>query len=233
MIGFQAAVVRLGGRAVLHDLDLVLRPGELAALCGPNGAGKSTLMRALAGMLPGTPRRDPSRVAYLPQGASCAWGLTVAEVAALGRIPHGDAAAAPVSRALQECGLIGLRDARVNRISGGQARRAMLARAFATEPEVFLLDEPTADLDPAAAHEIMALLRDTAHASLKPGAPRRSVLVVMHALDLAMRYSDRMLVLQAGRIVADAAPAEALPHAAAAFGLPYGADPAPRLLPPR
>ncbi len=103
----------------------------------------------------------------------------------------------------------------------------MLARAFATEPEVFLLDEPTADLDPAAAHEVMTLLRDTAHA-----APGRSVLVVMHALELAMRYADRMLVLQAGRIVADATPAEALPQAAAAFGLPFGADPAPRLLPP-
>jgi len=236
VIGFQAAEVCLGGRPVLHDIDLELRPGELAALCGPNGAGKSTLMRALAGLVSGSPRRDPRRIAYLPQGAGCAWGLTVAEVAALGRIPHGDQAEAPVSRALLECGLIGLRDARVDRISGGQARRAMLARAFATEPEVFLLDEPTADLDPAAAHEVMTLLRDTAHGvrgDAEGGTPRRSVLVVMHALDLALRYADRMLVLRDGRIVADAAPAEALPHAAAAFGLPFGADPSPRLLPPR
>ena len=228
MIGFRAAVVRLAGREVLHDIDLTLAPGQLAALCGPNGAGKSTLMRGLAGLLPGTPRRDPRRIAYLPQGAGCAWGLTVAEVAALGRIPHGDAAVAPVSNALQQCGLVSLRDARVDRISGGQARRAMLARALATEPEVFLLDEPTADLDPAAAHEVMTLLRDIAH-----GPPSRCVLVVMHALDLAMRYADRMLVLRDGRIVADAVPAEALPDAAAAFGLPFGSDPAPRLLPPR
>jgi iron complex transport system ATP-binding protein len=227
VIGLRADTVLLGGRAVLHDIDFSLAPGQLVALCGPNGAGKSTLVRALAGLLPGTPRRDPRRVAYLPQGAACAWALTVAEVAALGRIPHGDQAAAPVARALQQCGLVGLRDARVNRISGGQARRAMLARAFATEPEVFLLDEPTADLDPAAAHEVMALLRETAHR-----APGRSVLVVLHALDLALRHADRMLVLQAGRIVADAAPAEALPHAAAAFGLPFGSDPSARLLPP-
>ena len=227
MIGFRAPTVCLGGRPVLHDIDVELRSGELTALCGPNGAGKSTLLRALAGLLPGSPPRDPRRVAYLPQGAACAWGLTVAEVAALGRIPHRDAAVAPVSRALRECGLIGLRDARVDRISGGQARRAMLARAFATEPEVFLLDEPTADLDPAAAHEVMTLLRDTAHDQ------RRGILVVMHALDLALRYADRMLVLQRGRIIADAAPGDALPHAAAAFGLPFGSDPAPRLLPPR
>ena len=227
MIALRAASLLLGGRAVVHDIDLTIPPGQFVALCGPNGSGKTTLLRALAGLLPGSPPRDPRRVAWLPQGARCAWGLTVAEVAGLGRIPHGDDAAAPVIRALESCGLIGLRNARVDRISGGQARRAMLARAFATEPEVFLLDEPTADLDPAAAHEIMALLRDTAH-----GTPRRSVVVVMHALDLALRYADRMLVLREGRLIADAPPLDALPDAAAAFGLPFGSDPAPRLLPP-
>jgi iron complex transport system ATP-binding protein len=227
MIALHAPALCLGGRAVVHAIDLTIAPGELVALCGPNGSGKTTLLRALAGLLPGTPPRDARRIAYLPQGARCAWGLTVAEVAELGRIPHGDAAAAPVIRALESCGLIGLRNARVDRISGGQARRAMLARAFATEPEVFLLDEPTADLDPAAAHAIMALLRATAH-----GAPPRSVVVVMHALDLALRYADRMLVLREGRLIADAAPLDALPDAAAAFGLPFGSDPAPRLLPP-
>jgi iron complex transport system ATP-binding protein len=225
MIGLVAPVVRLGQRDVLHDISFDADAGTLTVLCGPNGAGKTTLLRALAGLLPGLPRPDPRRVAYLPQGARCAWGLTVAQVAALGRIPHRDAAEAPITRALRSCGLMDLRAMRVDRLSGGQARRAMLARAFATEPEVFLLDEPTADLDPAAAHDIMALLRDTAHA----GA---AVVVVLHALDLALRYGDRLVVLQGGRIVADAPPAEALAHAAAAFGLPWGSDPTPRLLPP-
>jgi len=228
MIALEAGAVSLGGRIVLRKVDVRIAAGEVVALCGPNGAGKTTLLRALAGLLSGTPRRDPRRVAYLPQGASCAWGLTVTEVAALGRIPHNDFAVAPVTRALAACGLIGLRSARVDRISGGQARRAMLARAFATEPEVFLLDEPTADLDPAAAHEIMALLRSTAH-----GEPPRTVVVVMHALDLALRYADRMLVLRDGQLVADARPVDALPAAAAAFGLPYGVEPNPVLLPPR
>jgi iron complex transport system ATP-binding protein len=227
MIALKADALRLGRRTVVRDIDLRIEPGELVAVCGPNGSGKTTLLRGLAGLLPGTPRRDPRRVAYLPQGARCAWGLTVAEVAELGRIPHGDSAAAPITKALESCGLIGLRNARVDRISGGEARRAMLARTFATEPEVFLLDEPTADLDPAAAHQIMALLRDTAH-----GTSPRSVVVVMHALDLALRYADRMLVLREGRIVADAPPLDALPDAAAAFGLPFGSDRAPRLLPP-
>jgi iron complex transport system ATP-binding protein len=222
MIALRTPSIALAGRTVLRDIDLTLRPGELTCLAGPNGAGKTTLLRALAGLLPGS---EPRRLAYLPQGMHCAWGLTVGEVAALGRLPHRDAARAPVERALVRCGIDGLRDARIDRISGGQARRAMLARAFATEPDVFLLDEPTADLDPAAAYEIMALLRATARAGC-------TVAVVLHALDLAVRYADRLVVLADGRIIADAAPADALPAVAAAFGLPYGTDPAPRLLPP-
>lgn len=223
-IAVQDVTVKLGGRTVLRDVSMRAGPGELVALCGPNGAGKSTLLRVLAGLLPGgTPA--PRRVAFLEQGARSAWGLTVAEVAALGRIPHRDDAAEPVERALVQCGVEHLRNRRVDRVSGGQARRAMLARAFATQPEVFLLDEPTADLDPAAAHDIMTLLSDTA----RDGA---TVVVVLHALDLALRYASRMIVLQAGRVVADAAPADALPAAAEAFGLPWGVSDQPGLLPP-
>ena len=156
MIGVSHLTVTLGGRDVLHDVSLAVAEGELVALCGPNGAGKSTLLRALAGLLPGTRPRDPRCVAWVPQGAHSAWGLTVEQVAALGRIPHRDQATAPVVRALQRCGVESLRAHRVDRISGGEARRAMLARAFATEPKVLLLDEPTADLDPAASHTTTA-----------------------------------------------------------------------------
>ena len=225
MIGVSHLSVTLGGRAALHDVSLAVAAGELLALCGPNGAGKSTLLRALAGLLPETPARDPRKVAWLRQGAHSVWGLTVEQVAGLGRIPHRDEAGAPVTRALQLCGIEALRAARVDRISGGEARRAMLARVFATEPEVLLLDEPTADLDPAASHAIMCLLRATADGG-------RAVVVVLHALDLALRYADRVVVLVEGRIAADVPADQALPAAAAAFGLPFGADPAPRLLPP-
>jgi iron complex transport system ATP-binding protein len=217
--------VSLGGRTVLHDVSFAAGAGELVALCGPNGAGKSTLLRVLAGLLPGTAPRDPRRVVWLPQGARCAWALTVEQVAALGRIPHRDRADAPVTKALDICGIVGLRAARVDRISGGEARRAMLARAFATEPDVFLLDEPTADLDPAASHAIMRLLRATADAG-------RTVVVVLHAIDLALRYAHRVVVLAGGRVTADLPAAEALPAAAAAFGLRFGSDPELRLLPP-
>jgi iron complex transport system ATP-binding protein len=225
VIGVSHASVTLGGRTVLHDVSLTAGPGEMIALCGPNGAGKSTLLRVLAGLLPGTTAPDPRRVAYVPQGARCAWGITVEQVAELGRIPHRDQVAAPVTKALELCGILGLRSARVDRISGGEARRAMLARAFATEPEVFLLDEPTADLDPAASHAIMRLLRSTADAG-------RTVIVVLHALDLALRYAHRVVVLTSGRLTANLPATQALPAAAAAFGLPWGTDPEPRLLPP-
>jgi iron complex transport system ATP-binding protein len=225
VIAVSHLTVALGGQAVLSDISLAAGPGELVALCGPNGAGKSTLLRALAGLLPDTPKRDPRRVVWLQQGARSSWGLTVEQVAALGRIPHRDGAAAPVTKALQLCGIEMLRTARVDRISGGEARRAMLARAFATEPDVFLLDEPTADLDPAASHAIMRLLRATADGG-------RTVIVVLHAIELALRYAHRVVVLQEGCVVADLPPEQALPAAAAVFGLPIGVDPSPRLQPP-
>jgi iron complex transport system ATP-binding protein len=225
VIALSHASVALNGRAVLHDVSFAAGPGELVALCGPNGAGKSTLLRALAGLLPDTIASDPRRVAYLPQGARCAWGMTVEQVASLGRIPHRDNAVAPVTKALELCGIVALRATRVDRISGGEARRAMLARVFATEPEVFLLDEPTADLDPAASHAIMRLLRTTADAG-------RTAVVVLHAVDLALRYAHRVVVLADGRVAADLPAEQALSAAAAAFGIPFGTDAEPRLLPP-
>jgi iron complex transport system ATP-binding protein len=229
VIGWDGTDIALGGRMVLRGAAFRAGAGELVALCGPNGAGKSTLLRALAGLLPGTPAQDPRRVAWLPQGARSAWGLTVEEVAALGRVPHGDGASpagrAAVAAALAACGVAQLRSARIDRLSGGQARRAMIARVLATAPQVLLLDEPTADLDPAAAHEVMALLRRRAEAG-------GCVVVVLHALDLALHHATRMVVLAGGRIVADDVPVGALPAAAAAFGLAFGPDPAPRLLPP-
>jgi len=214
---------RLGGRAVLHGVDFTAGPGECVALCGPNGAGKSTLLRGLAGLLPGQ-RPRPRAVAYLPQGAACAWPLTIRQVAALGRLPHGDANPYAIASALAACGVADLADRRIDQVSGGQARRAMLARALATQPQALLLDEPVADLDPAAAQEIMALLAGFAAAG-------GIVVAVLHALDLAAAHASRICVLQDGRIVADAAPAAALPAAAAAFGLRYDPEWRPLLRP--
>jgi iron complex transport system ATP-binding protein len=100
----------------------------------------------------------------------------------------------------------------------------MLARVLATEARVLLLDEPTSDLDPAAAEALMVLLRRQADGGV-------AVVVVLHAVDLAMRHAGRVVVMRGGAIVADGAPGEVLEAAAAAFGMRVGSDPAPRLLP--
>lgn len=224
MIAARGLSVELGGRLVLDRVDFLAQDGSLTALAGPNGAGKSTLLKALCGILPGFAKPDPRRCAYLAQGAEAAWGLTVEEVAFLGRIPHGDRRRGPVERALTEAGVAALRSQRIDRLSGGEVRRAMLARVFATEPQVMLLDEPTADLDPKAAFAIMGLLKQVA-------ASGRTVVVVLHAIDLALRFADRLVVLDRGRIVGDGPPLATLPAAAASFGLRFGEDSLPHLLP--
>jgi iron complex transport system ATP-binding protein len=221
-LGLDRFSLTLGGRQVLHDVSLWPVRGAMLALCGPNGAGKTSILRALAGLFPGAPAPRPRQVAYLPQNAHASWPLSVEQIVTLGRIPHGDTAQPPIDNALRRCGIEALRQARIDRISGGEARRAMLARVFATEPGMFLLDEPTADLDPAASHAILRLLRETAEA----GA---SVVVVLHAVELAAEYAHRIVLVDQGRIVADRPSAGALEEAAALFGMRAGLG--PRLLP--
>jgi iron complex transport system ATP-binding protein len=213
VIGVSGLSVSLGGRPVLRNVSFTAGAGELVALVGPNGAGKTTLLRALAGVLPEAPGRpDPRRVAYLPQGARCAWGLTVRQVAALGRLPFGGRDDGQVAAALHRCGVLDLAERRIDQVSGGQARRAMLARALAGGPRVLLLDEPVADLDPPACHAVMRLLREFAAAG---GA----VVTVLHALELAVAYAGRMVVLADGAVAADGTPAVVGPKAAGVFGM--------------
>jgi iron complex transport system ATP-binding protein len=233
MIAAEGLVVRLDGRTVLDRVSLAVAPGELVALVGPNGAGKSTLLRALAGLirpnagavtLDGAPlavlapRARARRIAWLEQGARAAWGMTVREIAGLGRLPHGDAARPPVAAALAAVGLDHMADRRIDRLSGGEARRAMIARVLATAPDVMLLDEPCADLDPAQGFAVMRLLRDEA-------AKGRAVIVVLHDLALAAHYAGRMALLESGRLVADAAPDAVMADALAGrvFGVRIGA----------
>jgi iron complex transport system ATP-binding protein len=218
--------VTLGGRPVLRDVTLRVGAGAFVALVGPNGAGKTTLLRALAGVLPEAPglRPDPRRVAYLPQGARCAWGLTVRQVAALGRLPFAGRDDGAVDAALKACGVLDLAERRIDLVSGGQARRAMLARALAGRPRVLLLDEPVADLDPPSCHAIMRLLAEFA-------AGGGTVVTVLHALDLAAAYANRLVVMRDGAVVADGVPAAVLPQAAAAFGMALHAGHVPLLAP--
>ncbi|TCT04370.1 ABC transporter ATP-binding protein [Aquabacter spiritensis] len=208
-----------GGARLLSGVSLDLRGGEMLGLIGPNGAGKTTLLRALCGLAPlaagavtydGQPLADLGAaargrsVAYLAQDGRIHWPLPVEEVVALGRLPHGAARIdAAVLRALEAADLLGLRSRAAGTLSGGERARVLLARALAVEAPLLLADEPVAALDPSHQLQMMEALR----AAARGGA---AVVVVLHDLTLAARFCDRLLLLKAGRAIAEGRPAEVL-----------------------
>ncbi len=202
------------GNPVLDGVSLSVAAGEMIGLIGPNGAGKTALLRLAVGFEEpdaGEVRIDDSvistlpaaerarRLAYLPQQPETAWPITVAQAVALGRLPHGDRDTGAVERALDAVGMSDFRDRPLTRLSGGERALVLLARALAVEAGLLLLDEPTANLDPAHQLRVMDVLRKRAdHGD--------AVVVVMHDLSLATRSCDRLAVLHKGRIAADGAP---------------------------
>jgi len=213
------ATAVLGRRTVLDGVELSVAAGELVAVVGPNGAGKSSTIRALAGLLPLSggqarlagddvanlsARARAERAAYLPQERRIAWNLPALEVAALGApfLAAGDALTL-ARAALAEVEAGHLADRGVAEMSGGERARVLLARALTTGAKALLADEPTAGLDPEA--QLMVLERLKARA-----AAGQAVLVSLHDLALAARFSDRVVVLDKGRVAADAAPMAAL-----------------------
>jgi iron complex transport system ATP-binding protein len=223
-IALTDASVELGGRRLLGPIDLAFNAGQLTVVAGPNGAGKSTLLRLAAGLL--RPARGEvlaggqlvrrlgameraRRMSYLPQNGDVAWPLSVSSVAMLGRIPHGGSEEAPrpadeaaVVRALASVSLLTLRERPVTELSGGERARALLARVLAGDAPILLCDEPLAALDPA--HQL--LVADVLASEARRGA---CVVAVMHDLQTAARVADRIVVLDAGRVVADG-PAESV-----------------------
>ena len=214
--------VAIGGTSVLHGVSVEVRAGEVVGLIGPNGAGKSTLLRALTGVLPraggsveivgvaaASDRRALARtVAVVQKMPEAPTTMSVAELALLGRSPHLGLLARESARdhaiaaeAMRRAGCDALATRALGTLSGGQRRRAFIARALAQEAPLLLLDEPTANLDVQAQCEIFELVRGLA-------ADGVGVLVVVHDLTLAATYCDRLLLLDAGRVVAEGAPRE-------------------------
>ncbi len=204
--------VKLGGRTIIRDVSLSIAPGELVALIGPNGAGKSTFLKAVAGLLPVVsgeiyPDQD-MRVrarfrAYLGQEAVIHWPVTVEKLVSLGRLPHLDAFQkagaedqAAIMDAMKATSVELFADRPAVQLSAGERARVLLARALATRTEFILADEPVAALDPYHAIGMMELLAHEARTG-------RGVLVVLHDLNLAARFADRLILMHRGEIMAD------------------------------
>jgi iron complex transport system ATP-binding protein len=217
------ATVRYPGASLdaLADADVAVAGGELVAVVGPNGGGKTTLIRALLGLAPlvrgsvalndrsvaDWRRRELARiVALVPQREETPFSWRVEEIVGFGRYARrgpleamsaGDRAA--VDRALERCDVAALRTRRIETLSGGESQRVRIARALAQEPELLVLDEPTASLDLGHEMELFELV----HRLVAEGL---AALVVTHDLNLASRYAARMLLLDHGRVVASGPP---------------------------
>ena len=214
------------GKLALSDFDLTVEAGELVVVLGGNGSGKTTLLRCvtrtlqpnsgeiwlgevnLAELSGDKLRRARMKLALISQHASLVRRSSVlANVAtgslgrhfnlwtALGRVPADELAAA--HGYLGEVGLASLAGQRAGTLSGGQAQRVAIARALAQRPDVVLADEPVASLDPEAAQEVMRLLQRLAHTE------KLAVLAVMHQVDLAYSFADRVVGIRAGHIAFD------------------------------
>jgi iron complex transport system ATP-binding protein len=209
--------VRLRRSEVLHGIDLHLQAGEWLGVIGPNGAGKSTLLKALAGVLPHTgtlkigPGPRATQIALMPQTPLLPEGMSVAEYVLLGRTAHlgwlrGETRrdrriAAEVLGRLQ---LAEFADRPVTSLSGGEAQRALVARALAQQTQILLLDEPTSALDLGHQAEVLSMVDELRrHDGI-------SVIAAMHDLGSAARYADRLQLLAAGSTEAVGTPEQVL-----------------------
>jgi len=213
----DGVTVRRGGRAIVDAVSMRVESGQLVALLGPNGAGKSTLLTCLAGLA--TPdegrilldgealsaiglRMLARRRAFLPQAPRAEWPISVERLVALGLTPHLPAfgglpadMTARVARMLEQVDLVSHRDQPATTLSGGELARAMLARAMVGDPDVLLVDEPLAGLDPRHALDSIARLRSLADGGML-------VIASVHDLTLAARYATHVAVMDEGRLVA-------------------------------
>jgi iron complex transport system ATP-binding protein len=237
VIELRAVTVELGGVRVVDQVDMTVPDGEWLALIGPNGAGKTTLLRAIARLVPfsgeialaGRPVTALSRsevarlVAVVPQEPATPPWLTVAEYVLLGRTPHlGPLAKESASdrhaaaRSLARLDLLSFADRRLGTLSGGEKQRVVVARALAQEAAIVLLDEPTAALDIGHQQQALELLDGLREES------GLTLVAAMHDLTLAALYADRMVLLDAGHVVADGVPGDVLTEEAIARH--YGAS---------
>jgi iron complex transport system ATP-binding protein len=220
----QGVTLTYGAEPIVDTLDVAIPDGKITVIVGPNACGKSTLLRALARLLrpkAGSvildgeeilklPTREVAkRLGLLPQGPISPQGIFVSDLVARGRTPHqsalqqwSDADEFAVLDALEATQTLDLADRRVDELSGGQRQRVWIAVALAQQTELLLLDEPTTFLDLPHQIEVLNLLR---RLNRRDG---RTIVVVLHDLNLACRYADHIVAMRSGTIIAEGFPAE-------------------------
>ncbi|MFW3464785.1 ABC transporter ATP-binding protein [Streptomyces microflavus] len=221
----RGVTVGYGGRAVIDDLDVSIPPGVVTTIIGPNGCGKSTLLRTLTRLLKpakGTVVLDgedidrlrtrdvAKKLGLLPQAPVAPEGLTVGDLVARGRHPHqswlrqwSSDDAGVVERALAMTGVADLADRPVDSLSGGQRQRVWISMTLAQGTDLLLLDEPTTYLDLAHAIDVLDMVDDLHESGC-------TVVMVLHDLNLATRYSDNLIVMRAGSILAQGHPRDVI-----------------------
>lgn len=229
VITVRDAVIGYAGRPVTRPLTLAIQAGEVVAILGPNGSGKSTLVRGLLRLaelqsgsveLFGTPLarvRDRSRIGYVPQRHTLSGSIrsTCREVVATGLLasrpwyrPVGAADREQITRALEMVGLADRAETDVATLSGGQQRRVLIARALVAEPDVLIMDEPTAGVDAAHQGVLAEVIRRLASTGV-------TMLVVTHELSALRGVVDRIIELDAGRLSFDGSALDYAEHHAA------------------
>lgn len=225
------------GRRIVEQVSLDLPPGSFTALLGANGAGKTTLLRLLLGLvapsagdvrLDGRPlatlgrRAIASRIAYVPQSHVPAFPFTVTEIVAMGRTPAagwgaslGSADRRAIEGALERVNMLGFAHRNYAELSGGERQAVLIARALAQDARILLLDEPIASLDLGQQNRVMQTLSALTGEGF-------AVLASLHHPDVALRWCSDALVLQAGRVLAAGAVAQAVtgPILSTIFGHP-------------
>jgi iron complex transport system ATP-binding protein len=237
MLQVEGLSVALGGREVVSSVSFSLEKGTWLGIVGPNGAGKSTLLRSIAGLvehegevrigdrraLEATRREAARLVAFVPQRPVFPPAMPITDYVLLGRSAHHSLLGAETTRdrqvvaaVLERLQLGGLADRPLGQVSGGEAQRAVLARALAQEAPVLLLDEPTTSLDLGHGQQVMELVD-----SLRK-EHALTVVSAIHDLTTAAQYAEELMLLVAGSVVAAGPPDQVLTQASIAKY--FGAD---------
>jgi iron complex transport system ATP-binding protein len=234
-VRIESLSVRYGATTALAGLDLTAEPAEVLAVIGPNGSGKTSLIKAVAGMVPHQGRivfeaEDGAerRIGYMPQDISSRAALTVLEAVLLGRLGRLGLRVKPEDLAmaqgvLDELDLGSLAGRYLGELSGGQRQLVFLAQALASEPNLLLLDEPISALDIRHQLEVMQIVRRLTHER------RLTTIVILHDLNIAARFADRIAVMSRGRLACHGAPKAVIEPAMVAevFGVEAAMSSAP------